>query len=97
MSGVVITEKGKVEFSKTIDIPKPGPGEVLIKLECAPINPVDFDIINERYGGVYHYPLVPGEEGSGTVVATGDGDFEKALQGKRVGFTKKGEPEAGHN
>jgi len=95
MNGVVITEKGKVEFSKTIDVPKPGPGQVLIKLECTPINPSDTYTIDGRYDGVYHYPLTPGGEGSGTVVATGDGDFEKALQGKRVGFTKMGESEEG--
>lgn len=68
----------------------------MIKLECAPINPSDTYNINGNYDGEYHYPLVPGGEGSGTVVETGDGD-EKALQGKRVGFSKMAEPEQGHH
>ena len=51
----------------------------MIKLECAPINPSDTYNINGNYDGEYHYPLVPGGEGSGTVIETGDGEKEKAL------------------
>ena len=41
--------------------------------------------------------MVPGLEGAGTVVKTGDGEEEKALQGKRVSFTKMAETESGHH
>ena len=79
MKGVVVVAKEKIEYSKEIAVAKPGPGQVLIKVECAPINPSDTYNINGNYDGEYHYPLVPGGEGSGTVVETGDGEKEKAL------------------
>ena len=35
------------------------------------------------------YPLAPGSEGSGTVVATGNGYFAWSLMGKRVAFVRQ--------
>ena len=42
MRSVIYKEKGVIDYSdNTIKIPKPGNGEVLIKVECAVINPSD--------------------------------------------------------
>ena len=41
--------------------------------------------------GQFTYPMVPGVEGSGTVVASGGGWWSWYLQGKRVGFYREAE------
>jgi len=70
------------------EIAKPGPGEVLIKVEAAPINPSDLYMMQGNYSGKFNYPIVPGSEGSGTVIATGGGYLGWSIMGKRVGFTR---------
>jgi NADPH:quinone reductase-like Zn-dependent oxidoreductase len=52
------------------------------------INPTDTYFMSGQYNGVYDYPLVPGLEGSGTVIASGGGFFAWTLVGKRVAFTR---------
>jgi len=39
-------------------------------------------------GDKVHYPLVPGWEGAGTVVATGGGMSTWGMVGRRVAFSK---------
>ena len=74
-----------------MEVPKPGPGQVLIKVEAAVINPSDLYMMRGDYGGTFEYPLVPGAEGSGTVVGYGGGWMAWSLMGKRVGFTRPAE------
>jgi NADPH:quinone reductase-like Zn-dependent oxidoreductase len=78
-----VTEDHKLIVSN-IDIPVPASGQVLVKMEYAPINPSNYNIlfiyhIGDTYfiKGLYdeskdrghvHYPFVPGWEGSGTVI-----------------------------
>jgi NADPH:quinone reductase-like Zn-dependent oxidoreductase len=74
MKSVILVEQGVVDYSPdTQDIPVPADGEVLIKVECAVLNPSDLYHIRGDYNGEYKYPLTPGVEGSGTVVGTGGG------------------------
>jgi NADPH2:quinone reductase len=62
--------------------PRPRPGQVLIRVEAAAINPVDIRMASGTfYGGAPKLPYVPGGEGAGTVVQDG-----RSLQGKRVRF-----------
>jgi len=59
-------------------IPKPGPGQLLIKAHAAALNPVDWQI--RDYGfGIEKYPAVIGFDGAGDVVEVGEGitTFEK--------------------
>lgn len=65
-------------------VPRPGPGEVLIRVAAAPINPSDLAFLRGRYAFKTPVPTIPGLEGSGTVVATGSGVLAQRLQGKRV-------------
>lgn len=58
---------------KQVPIPTPGPGEVLIRIEAAPINPSDLYFIRGLYGTKPQLPTVPGFEGSGIVVQNGGG------------------------
>ena len=62
----------------TKDIPKPGPGQLLIKIHAAALNPLDWKI---RAYGLYveKYPAILGCDASGTVEEIGEGvnEFEK--------------------
>jgi len=70
---------------REIPVPRPGVGEVLVRMTAAPINPSDLaSLTGFSYTGIRTYPITPGNEGSGTVVATGGGLFAKMLMGKRV-------------
>ncbi|MBV8853658.1 MAG: zinc-binding dehydrogenase [Sinobacteraceae bacterium] len=62
----------------------PSRGEVLVRVAAAPINPSDLVFLNGLYGFRKPLPVVPGFEGSGTVVATGGGFLARRLLGKRV-------------
>jgi NADPH:quinone reductase len=65
-------------------VPQPGPNEVLVKVAATPINPSDLAFLEGLYGFKKPLPVVPGFEGSGTVVSVGSGMMGKYLNGKRV-------------
>ncbi len=65
-------------------IPRPGPGQVLVRVAAAAVNPSDLSFLKGNYGVVKELPIVPGFVGSGTVVAAGGGLFAALLKGKRV-------------
>ena len=53
------------------DIPKPGPGQVLVKIHAAALNPVDWKI--RESGRIEKYPAILGLDAAGTVEEIGDG------------------------
>lgn len=57
----------------TNEIPEPGPGEVLVKLEASALNPLDVKIPKSGFFEIEEYPAVLGEEGAGVVQKVGDG------------------------
>lgn len=65
-------------------IPKPGPGQVLVRIEAAPCNPSDLLFLEGSYGVKKPFPAVPGWEGAGTVIESGSGLYAWWLKGKRV-------------
>lgn len=67
-----------------IRTPRPGPGQVLIRMAAAPINPSDFGFLRGSYGPHRSFPVVPGLEGSGTVVTVGSGLLPRLWMGRRV-------------
>ena len=67
-------------------VPTPAPGEVLVKIVAAVVNPSDEgDLSQAAKGLVGPLPRVFGREGSGVVVATGGGFMAGGLMGKKVG------------
>jgi NADPH2:quinone reductase len=74
--------KCKLEVAE-VDLPVPGPGQVLVKMAAAPMNPSDYNFLRAQGSGV-EYPAQWGNEGSGTVVATGGGFGANSLLGKNV-------------
>ncbi len=67
-----------------IPTPQPGPERVLVRMAAAPINPSDIGFTRGSYGIQKSRYIIPGFEGSGTVVAAGQGLLPRLLLGKRV-------------
>lgn len=64
--------------------PRPGPGEVLVEVAAAGICLSDHEVYEGRRApGYVRYPLTPGHEWSGTVVAAGPG-ADAALVGRKT-------------
>jgi len=74
---------GKIELVEK-PLPRPKKGQVLVRMAAAPINPSDLSFIQGMYGFHKELPVVPGFEGSGTVVASGGGMMANTLVGRRV-------------
>lgn len=64
-------------------VPQPGAGEVLVQIAAAPLNPSDLMFVQGLYGFRKTLPVVPGFEGSGTIVAVGAGVDDSHI-GQRV-------------
>ena len=74
---------GKFNIRAT-GVAKPGPGQILIKVEVAVLNQADWKVqAFNVLGLVEKYPSVVGWDMSGTVVAVGEGTTAFAL-GDRV-------------
>ena len=71
-------------------VPKPGKDEVLVKVAASPINPSDLAYLEGKYGFKNTPPVIPGGEGSGTVVAVGPGMAGRYFLGKRVACLSQG-------
>ena len=71
-------------------VPKPGKDEVLVKVAASPINPSDLAYLDGQYGFKSQPPVIPGGEGSGTVVAVGPGMIGRYFLGKRVACLSQG-------
>ncbi|MEV0674999.1 zinc-dependent alcohol dehydrogenase family protein [Actinosynnema sp. NPDC050436] len=67
--------------------PRPGAGEVLVRLRARPVNPSDELFVQGRYGRPAVLPAVPGFEGVGTVEETTDGG---PAPGSRVAVSAQG-------
>ena len=77
-------EKNGILHVDTMDVPTPGPGEVLVRMEAAPINPSDLSMLQGTYNTKPNYPFVPGLEGCGVVVAAGSGLLPRMRLNQRV-------------
>ena len=59
-----------------VPTPEPGPGQVLVRVHAAGINPVETYIRSGRYGSLPALPYTPGSDGAGTISAVGPGVTE---------------------
>src|SRR6516225_809834 len=76
-----------------LSLPPLSSKQVLIKMAASPIGPADLMFLKGQYGITKPLPVVPGFEGSGTVIASGGGWMGRWLVGKRVACLA---PEDGH-
>ncbi|WP_170348667.1 alcohol dehydrogenase catalytic domain-containing protein [Ruegeria atlantica] len=87
-TGPYIDSAGDWLAEVELPVPEPGPGQVLIKLRAASVNPSDIHFIKGEYGQPRVKGAPAGFEGCGDVVATGSG--AEALRGQRVSFVTAG-------
>jgi NADPH:quinone reductase-like Zn-dependent oxidoreductase len=90
MRALVLTRYGGPDTMELRDMPRPspGPGEVLIQVYAAGLNPIDFKLRQGMLRVIHRYPLpiIAGSELSGVVVAMGAG-VTRLAEGDRV-FTR---------
>ena len=84
MQAVHLEKPGGLLVVRTVNVPQPKQGEVLVKIAAAPVNPSDLQKIRNISGEKELSTFIPGIEGSGTVVAAGKGLLPKLWLGKRV-------------
>ena len=89
MKAVFLEKEGGPLVIRETGIPLPGPGEVLVKIAAAPVNPSDIAGIKEAHSWNDLNTFIPGLEGSGTVVAAGGGLLPSLWKGRRVACASK--------
>lgn len=93
MRALVLTGPGRAEVQ---DVPEPqaGPGQVIVEVERVGVCGTDVELFTGEmsylHTGAASYPLRPGHEWSGTVIATGDGVDESWLRRRVTGDTMIG-------
>jgi NADPH2:quinone reductase len=75
MKAIRVGKFGGVEELRIEEVPalEPGPGQVLIRLKAAGVNPVDAYIRSGGYGRLPGLPYTPGMDGAGVVEKAGSG------------------------
>lgn len=85
MKAIVIHEFGEPEVLKLqeIDKPKPGPGQLLVNIHAAGVNPADTYTRSGNYAVKPKLPFTPGTDGAGVIDSIGEG-VTKFKPGDRV-------------
>ncbi|HEY8613181.1 MAG TPA: NADP-dependent oxidoreductase [Roseomonas sp.] len=75
MRAMIFERYGEPEILRLADLPRPkvGPGEILIRIRSASVNPVDWKIMAGGLDGIMQafFPAVPGWDVAGSVEAAG--------------------------
>jgi NADPH:quinone reductase-like Zn-dependent oxidoreductase len=88
MRAVAVSKAGDPAELMELPIPRPGPGEVLVELAAASLNPIDVGIAQGYFEDrmPHVYPIVLGVDGAGRVAEVGEG-----VRGLRVGDSVHGQ------
>ena len=75
MRAVAISSFGDQPQLMDLPQPVPGPGEVLVRLAAAGVNPVDWKLADGMFGDAVSasFPLIMGADGAGEVIGVGTG------------------------
>src|ERR1044072_1726490 len=86
MHAIVVREPGAPEGMRLVETPDPvpGEGEIVVETEAAGVNFIDIYRREGRYP--QPEPRIPGEEGSGRVIAVGPNALDFKV-GDRVAWT----------
>lgn len=82
MKAIRVREFGPPEVMRLEDVPAPvpGPGQLLVRIRAAGVNPVETYIRAGAYARAASLPYTPGQDAAGVVEALGEG-----VQGAKVG------------
>lgn len=85
MKAIRVHEFGGPEKLVLENVPdlRPGPGEVVVRIHAAGVNPVESYIRTGTYVVIPTLPYTPGADGAGTVLSTGEG-VQQFKTGDRV-------------
>lgn len=84
MQAAVVEAFGKPLVFKEVDIPAPGPGQILVKTEACGVCHTDLHAVNGDWPLKPNLPFIPGHEGVGIVISIGAG-VTAVKEGDRVG------------
>jgi NADPH:quinone reductase-like Zn-dependent oxidoreductase len=94
MKAIVLSEYGDSSHLKLAEIPepKPGAGEIKVKVAAAGLNPIDWKLRSGDYKAFMpiEFPFVPGVDVSGQVVELGPGVTQFKVDDRVLGFVKRG-------
>lgn len=84
MRAAVVTELGEPVTDGDVELPVPGPGQALVKLETSGVCHTELHAAHGDWPVEPRPPFVPGHEGYGVVVAVGEGVTDREV-GDQVG------------
>lgn len=86
MKALILKRPGSIGSMQVLDVnnPQAQVGEVLVNLEAASLNPLDYKLVLAGHPA-WKYPHIPGFDGAGTVCAVGE-QVDAALIGQQVVF-----------
>jgi NADPH:quinone reductase-like Zn-dependent oxidoreductase len=75
MHAVAVTDFGAVPELMEVPVPEPGPGEIVLRIHAAGVNPFDWKVADGalRNTAPHAFPLVLGNDAAGVVEDTGPG------------------------
>ena len=85
MRAIVLDQPGSYRVA-TVPDPAPGPGEVIVRVDCCGICGTDLHILAGEFPPT-PYPITPGHEFAGQIVACGAGTTKSATGGITGGAT----------
>jgi NADPH:quinone reductase-like Zn-dependent oxidoreductase len=93
MKAITFAEYGDPDILQLTDVPDPkvGPGEVLIRVRSASVNPVDWKVMRGYLDGlmVVEFPAIPGWDVSGVVEAVGPDTPEWSPGDEVIAYARK--------
>ncbi|KAI8972240.1 GroES-like protein [Trametes punicea] len=83
---LLLPAEGGQYYVGGVPVPRPGPGEILVKVMAAALNPIDWKItIPPDSALIKEYPFITGTDGAGIVVEIGEG-VTGVKEGDRILF-----------
>ena len=85
MRAIAVSEYGATPAPVNLPRPEPGPGEILVKMIAAGLNPLDWKVADGMLKDSVDasFPLILGQDGAGVVDAVGD-DVTRLRHGEQV-------------
>ncbi|MFJ7266358.1 NADP-dependent oxidoreductase [Streptomyces sp. NPDC099050] len=93
MKAITYTAYGTPDILALTEVPEPkvAPGEVLVRVRAAGVNPVDWKLASGFLDSILEvrYPVIPGWDVAGVVEAVGEDTFDYAVGDEVYGYVRK--------